>query len=105
MYFLDAGLPASKSSENDFTVTAPSSQVQGLRSSKSIAALSGNAKKRSLCAPSDQNGALIVYGITPGATLCAFTEVNRPVSLSLRGKGGNRPPGGAFSSCVMCPAS
>src|SRR5262245_21910144 len=105
MDFFDAGLPASKSSENDFTVTAPSSQTQGLRSSKLIAAFPGSAKNRSLCAPSDQNGVLMIYGITPGATLWSFTEVNRPVSLSLRGNGGKAAPGGAFSSWVMWPAS
>src|SRR6185436_4356852 len=97
-YFFEAGLPASISNENDLTVTAPSSQTHGLRSSKLIAACPGKAKKRSLFAPSDQNGTLMLYGITPGATLWSFTEVKRPVSLSLRGNGGNFSPGGAFSS-------
>src|SRR5690349_377282 len=101
MYFFEAGLPASKSRENDFIVAAPSSHVQGLRSSKSMAAFSGNAKKRSLFAPSDQNGALIVYGIRPGTGLCSLTEVNKPVLLSLRGNGGNFVCGGVRSSCAM----
>src|ERR1700676_751987 len=63
--FLDAGLPSSISSENDFTVTAPSSNSHALSSWKVIFPSPGRAKKRSLCAPSDQNGALISYGMTP----------------------------------------
>src|SRR4029079_10064785 len=78
MYRFEAGLSASKSSENDLTVTAPSSHSHFLSSLKSIAAFHGSAKKRSLFAPSDQNGALIEYGITPGATLWYGTELKSP---------------------------
>ena len=55
----DAAFPSSISSEKDFTVTAPSSNSQGLESWNAIFASPGSATKRSLYAPSDQNGALI----------------------------------------------
>src|SRR6476646_563622 len=105
MYFLDAGFPTSKSRANDFTVAAPSGHCQSFCASKSIVDLPGNANQRSLLAPSDQKGALIEYGITPGATLWSRTDVNSPVSLNLRGNGGRFTAGGAFSSCAMKPPS
>ena len=86
------------SSENDFTVTAPSSNSHAFESWNVILASPGTAKKRSLCAPSDQKGALISYGMTPGATWCFATDVNSPVSLSLRGNGGSGAAGGCKSS-------
>src|SRR2546423_11774774 len=89
MYFFDAGFPASNSSANDFTVTAPSSHSQFFSALKSIPVLTGKAKKRSLLAPSDQKGALIEYGITPAAILWLGPEVNNTLPLHLPRNGGS----------------
>ena len=89
-----AGLPASISSARVWTSTVLSGNLQPCGApgasgytnpSNSIFDSPGSAIKRSFRAPSSQLGALIEYGINPGAGMWSFAEAKSPVSLNRRG--------------------
>src|SRR5262245_49706883 len=93
----EAGLPASRSSENVLTRTVPSGKFQPRDGVMSMCDVPGRARKRSLWAPSDHNGELTEYGIKAGCGLLSRTDTNSPVSLRRVGNFGGLTGFGATS--------
>ncbi len=65
-----------------FTSTVPFGNVQSPSASTVILVLSGSAIQRDLSAPSDQNCATGVYGMSPAAGCVGFAELMQPVCES-----------------------
>ena len=76
----DEGTPLVMASSKCFTQTVPGGNCQLPSALKAIVEfVSGTQNQRVFPAPSDQNGALTVYGMTPGFGVSEVTSLNAPV--------------------------